>query len=103
MTPTWGYSFGPYGHKMGHMASREKNERNAHGARYLRGLIGRRLPADRPTYHEIAEASGIPYESVKRLMTNKSEFTLNQFLSIASALDVSDEEALRALAEIVQK
>ena len=81
--------------------SREKSARNAAAVSYLRGVKAANL--HKITYEQIAERSGINYETVKRLMRNQADFTMDTFLSIAEALGVDDAKALVALSEIVRK
>ena len=81
--------------------SREKSARNGAAAGYLRTL--RVTPTPKITYRQIEERSGIPFETVKRLMNNKSGFTMDSFLAIAGALGADDATALRALSQIVGK
>lgn len=75
--------------------------RNAAAASYLRGVQASSL--HKITYEQIADRTGITFDTMKRLMTNRSNFTVDQFLSIAEALGVDDATALRALADIVRK
>lgn len=79
---------------------REKSARNSAAASYLQTV--RIAPRPKVTYGQIAERTGIPIYTVKRLMTNSSEFTIDQFLTIAEALGVDDATALDALAKIVK-
>lgn len=81
------------------MPTRDKSARNGAAASYLRGVKASRL--EKITYEDISEKTGITVDTLKRLMRNRSEFKVEDFLSIANALGVSDAEALRALAEVV--
>lgn len=81
------------------MATRDKSARNGQVASYLRSIKAADLSA--PSYPQIAATTGIDVETVKRLMTNKADFTADRFLLIANALGVSDAEAYMALGKIV--
>lgn len=80
---------------------RDKSERNGAAARYLRTAQANTLP--KITYKQIAESSGIPFETVKRLMTNKADLTMDSFSDIANSLGVDAADALVAFAEIIRK
>jgi transcriptional regulator with XRE-family HTH domain len=82
---------------MGAVATREKSPRNGAATQYLRTL---KAPQIGLTYEDIAERSGVPLDTVKRLMTNRADFTVDTFLALANALGATDEEAFTALAEI---
>lgn len=79
------------------MATRTKSERNAAATQYLRTLKAKNIHL---TNEVIAERSGVKLDTVKRLMTNRSEFTIDTFLALANALGATDAEAFAALAEI---
>lgn len=89
----------PYGVQVA--TSREKSARNAAAVSYLRSVKAGNL--DKITNEQIAERSGINYETVKRLMRNKANLTLDEFLDIADALGVDNTTALTSLAEITRK
>lgn len=79
------------------MPTERRSARNGAAADYLRGLkkIG-------VTNKDIADGSNIPFDTVNKLMTNRSDFTMDQFLAIAQYLGVDDATALRTLSEIVR-
>ena len=82
------------------MASiREKSERNGAAVNYLQSV---RIKRPKVTYAQISERTGIHLDTVKRLMTNSAEFSIDQFLSIAEALGEDNATALNSLAKIVK-
>jgi transcriptional regulator with XRE-family HTH domain len=81
------------------MATREKSARNGAAAAYLRGLKAE----SRKTLNEIADESGINFETLRRQLNNQAVISLDDFLKIAVALGHSETEALSALAEKVRK
>jgi transcriptional regulator with XRE-family HTH domain len=81
------------------MTTREQSALNAKAVVYLRGIKEARL--ERITQRDIAAQSGIPYDTVKKIFTNRSQVSVEHFLTIAELLGVDAPAALRALAEIV--
>lgn len=79
------------------MSTRDKGARNGAAADYIRGLKA----AQKLTTRELAEASGVPYEMLVRILGNRAAITLDHFADLANALGVSDEDSAAALRKIV--
>ena len=74
--------------------------RNEAAANYLRGVKASKSP--RVTNEMVADATGIDLEQVKRLLTNRAMFQMDDFSSIAEALGLDPADALRgAYSQIV--
>jgi len=58
---------------------------------------------DRLTNDQIAALAELPRDTVKSIMTNRSDITMDQFMRISVALGVSPEEAVTTLRDIVIK
>lgn len=79
----------------------KKSQRNSAAVRYLRGV--KASSAKTFTYVDLSETTGIPVSTMKKLMTNRSELTVDQFLLIAEALGVPAAEALQSLSQVVRQ
>ena len=83
------------------MTSREQSARKRVGADFLRAIQANTHP--RVTYRMIEERTGIDYETVKRLMTNKTTLTLDYFVDIAEALGADPAETLLAFKKVISQ
>jgi plasmid maintenance system antidote protein VapI len=79
----------------------KKSERNDAAVRYLKSL--QVLQTEKVTYADLSQRTGIPENSIKNLLSNRADFTVDHFLSIANALGADDATAYRSLAEITLK
>jgi hypothetical protein len=83
------------------MATREQSARNRAAADYLQSLKSVQHP--RVSIEQLSEMSGVPYETLKRQLTNRAKITMDDFANVAIALGVEPGAALSALSEIVSK
>ena len=67
--------------------------RNKAAVDYLREVKTNLQP--RVTNEQIAEQTGIKLDQVKRLLTNKATFSIDEFVAIAVALNLDPVVALR--------
>lgn len=55
------------------------------------------------TYRELADRTGIPYDSLTQILTGSMQITVREFARIATALGVSPDEAVALLFQVSDK
>ena len=81
------------------MTTRTQNQDNERASKALR-LLNEARPGGRLTHQEIADASGIPVDTVNKIMRNRAPIRIGQFTAIAEALGFDGTEAMATFMKV---